>query len=66
VKYNENVDILIVLMYVDDLVIVGRFYNPICELNEKLHSALGMTNLGILHCCLIKEVFHQEDIALMS
>eukprot|EP00253_Pinus_taeda_P013227 PITA_13227 len=59
-------DILLVVVYVDDLIITGSSANLIHGIKQDLCRTFDMTDLGLLHYCLGVEVWQTENHIFLS
>ncbi|KAH9310625.1 hypothetical protein KI387_025660, partial [Taxus chinensis] len=71
--YNPNLylkkqggEIVIVIVYVDDLVITGSSVRMIDVMKKYLNRSFDMTNLGLMHYCLGLEVWKKENHIFVS
>lgn len=55
-----GIEIVILVVYVDDLVITGSFDNLIDTVKHDLKKSFDMTDLGLLHYCLGLEFWQQD------
>jgi hypothetical protein len=53
---SKNGDVVILVIYVDDIIITGSKVGAIAKVKSKLCLAFDMTDLGLLHYCLGVEV----------
>ena len=53
-------DIIILIIYVDDIIITGSEASAITQIKYNMRKAFNMTNLGLLHYCLCVEVWNVE------
>jgi hypothetical protein len=65
VKFFED-DVLIVVLYVDDLILTGNQLSLIQELKNDLKQCFEMTDLGLLHYFLGLQVWHMADGIFLS
>jgi hypothetical protein len=54
---SEDGDVVILVIYVDDIIITGSEVGAITKVKSELCSAFDMTDLGLLHYCLGVEVW---------
>ena len=59
-------DILIIVLYVDDLIITGNQLISIQKLKENLKNEFEMTNLGLLHYFLGLKIWNMADGIFLS
>ena len=66
--YVEKKDnyIVIIILYVDDLIIIGDNDDQIHHTQEQLKSEFEMTDLGLMHYCLGIEVWQQAGDIFIS
>ena len=66
--YVKNIgdDILIIVLYVDDLIITGSQLISIQKLKENLRKEFEMTDLGLLHYFLGLQIWHMADGIFLS
>ena len=65
IKHTAD-DILLVVVYVDDLIITGSSAHLIHGIKQDLCSTFDMTNLGLLHYCMGVEVWQTENNIFLS
>jgi hypothetical protein len=53
---TENHNVVILLIYVDDIIIIGSEEGANAKVKSKLCLSFGITNLSLLHYCLGVEV----------
>ena len=58
---NFGDDILIIVLYVDDLIITGSQLISIQKLKENLKNEFEMIDLGLLHYFLVLQIWHMVD-----
>ena len=63
---KKDGDLVILVVYVDDLVITGNSLKLIDEVNTDLGKAFEMTDLVLLHYCLGIEVWQNKDGIFIS
>lgn len=63
---KKDGDLVILVIYVDDLVITGNSLKLIDEVKTDLGKAFEMTDLGLLHYCLGIEVWQDKDGIFIS
>eukprot|EP01018_Ginkgo_biloba_P007448 Gb_23452 [translate_table: standard] len=63
---KKDGDLVILVVYVDDLVITGNSLKLIDEVKGDLVKAFEMTDLGLLHYCLGREVWQDKDGIFIS
>lgn len=63
--YNHHSLTLYVLVYVNDILIIGSSSNLIHELINKLHSKFALKKLGVPKYFLGIEVHHQDNDTLL-
>ena len=59
-------DALIIVLYANDLIIIGNNVNLILSLNKQLIDAFEMTHLGLLHFFLGIQVLQLDDDIFIS
>jgi hypothetical protein len=57
---------VILVMYVDDLIIMGNNDDHIAQVKKELHVGFKMTDLGLLHYYLGIEVFKRPHHIFIS
>ena len=65
VKYC-NGDIIIVVLYVDDLIITGSKVSHVYDCKGQLKKVFDVTDLGLLHYFLGIQVWQEKDRILLS
>ncbi|MCO5560568.1 hypothetical protein L7F22_014183 [Adiantum nelumboides] len=63
-RHDGNICILV--LYVDDLILTGSQHGLIQWVQTKLAKAFSMTNLGLLHCFLVLEVWQHHNGIFLS
>ncbi|KAH9303948.1 hypothetical protein KI387_008352 [Taxus chinensis] len=63
---STNDDIVILIVYVDDLAITGSGDAAIHKVKSDLCTAFDMTDLGLLHYCLGVEFWQQDHLIFIS
>ena len=63
---NFGTNILIVVLYVDDLIITSSQLTLIQNLKSDLQKQFEMTDLGLLHYFLGLQIWHMEDGMFLS
>ena len=63
---NFGDDILIIVLYVDDLIITGNKLISIQKLKENLKNEFEMTDLGLLQYFLGLQIWHMDDGIFLS
>jgi len=63
---NFGDDILIIVVYLDDLIIIGNQLISIQKLKENLKNEFEMTDLGLLHYFLGLQIWHMADGIFLS
>ena len=53
---TTNNDIILLVIYVDDLIIIGSSTSLIQGIKQNLCQSFDMTDLGLMHYCLSVEV----------
>ena len=66
--YVKNVDnnIIVIVLYVDDLIITGIQLLLIQNMKSELQKQFEMTDIGILHYLLGLQIWHMDDGILLS
>jgi hypothetical protein len=57
---------VILVMYVDDLIIIGNYDDHIVQVKKELQTGFKMTDLGLLHYYLGVEVFQYSNSIFIS
>ena len=63
---NQGKDVVLILLYVDDLLITGNNNEIIQECISKLKATFEMTNLNLLHYYLGMQVYQYNDCTYLS
>ena len=63
---NQGKDVVLILLYVDDLLIIGNNDEIIQECISKLKAMFEMTTLGLLHYYLGMQVYQYKDCTYLS
>jgi hypothetical protein len=63
---NCNGDIIMVVLYVDDLIITGSNLSQVYDFKKQLKKAFDITDLGLLHYFLGIQVWQEKDRILLS
>jgi hypothetical protein len=66
VKYQGNVDLLIVALYVDDLILIGSNAEMIEEFKKDMVNKYEMSDMGLLHYFLGIEVYQDKEEVFIS
>ena len=57
---------MVIILYVDDLIIIGDHEKMLQQLRESLSSEFEMTDLGLMHSCLDIEVWQKPSRIFIS
>ena len=63
---QQGKNLVILIMYVDDLFITGNNDDHIEQVKKELHAGFKMTDLGLLHYYLGVEVFQRPHQIFIS
>jgi len=63
---NQEKDVVLILLYVDNLMITGNNDEIIQECIYKLKATFEMTDLGLLHYYLGMQVYQYKDCIYLS
>jgi Reverse transcriptase (RNA-dependent DNA polymerase) len=63
---NDNLYITIILVYIDDIIIIGNNQNQIKEIKAQLKSKFGIKNLGYLKYFLGIEIAYSQKSLFLS
>ena len=63
---QQGKNLVILVMYVDDLIITGNNDDHIAQVKKELHAGFKMTDLGLLHYYLGVEVFQHPHHIFIS
>jgi hypothetical protein len=66
VKHQGNVDLLIVVLYVDDLILTGSNAEMIEEFKKDMVNKYEMSDMGLLHYFLGIEVYQDKEEVFIS
>jgi len=61
--WHEKIDTYFfsIILYVDDIIIIGNQFISIQNLKENLKNEFEITNLGLLHYFLGVQIWHMAD-----
>ena len=63
---QQGKNLVILVMYVDDLITTGNNDDHIAQVKKELHAGFKMTDLGLIHYYLGVEVFQRPHHIFIS